>query len=153
MKVAAPTSRPPKPRPQPRGEASRDPRPREEQPRVTVDVALISAAEGTLRTLVLERTAPPEAGRWALPGGVLRAGEPLEAAAARVLEAGTGLRGLFLEQLFTFGAPGREPGARVISVAYYALCDFGRFSQAGAPPAAGAGAVPARETRPKSQRA
>ena len=105
-----------------------------ERPSLTVDVVLISAAEGALRTLLVRRVESPEAGRWALPGGFLKPGEPLEAAAARVLEAKAGLAGVFVEQLYTFGAPDRDPRARVISVAYYALCDFGRFSSAGETP-------------------
>jgi len=105
-----------------------------ERPSLTVDVVLISAAEDALRTLVVRRREAPEAGRWALPGGFLEPGEPLEAAAARVLEAKAGLVGVFLEQLYTFGEPGRDPRARVISVAYYALCDFARFSSVGATP-------------------
>jgi len=105
-----------------------------ERPSLTVDVVLISAAEGALRTLLVRRAEPPEAGRWALPGGFLLPGEALEAAAARVLAAKAGLTGVFLEQLYTFGAPGRDPRARVVSVAYFALCDFARFSGAGAGP-------------------
>jgi len=101
-----------------------------ERPSVTVDVVLLSAAEGALRTLVVRRAEPPARGAWALPGGFLLPGEPLEAAAARVLQAKAGLAGVFLEQLYTFGAPRRDPRARVLTVAYYALCDFGRFSAA-----------------------
>jgi len=105
-----------------------------ERPSLTVDVVLISAAEGALRTLLARRLEAPEAGCWSLPGGFLKPDEPLDAAAARVLEAKAGLAGVFLEQLYTFGAPGRDPRARVVSVAYYALCDFDRFSGAGAAP-------------------
>lgn len=112
-----------------------------ERPSLSVDVVLVSAAEGALRTLLVRRLEPPEAGRWAVPGGFLRPGEPLEAAAARVLEAKAGLSGVFLEQLFTFGAPGRDPRARVVSVAYCALCDFERFSGAGARPDAAAASI------------
>jgi len=101
-----------------------------ERPSLTVDVVLVSAAEGALRTLVVRRAEPPDQGAWALPGGFLLPGEGLEAAAARVLQAKAGLAGVFLEQLATFGAPGRDPRARVVSVAYYALCDFGRFAVA-----------------------
>jgi 8-oxo-dGTP diphosphatase len=56
--------------------------------------------------------------------------EPLDEAAARALAAKSGLEGLFVEQLYTFGDPGRDPRTRVISVAYYALVDFARFAQA-----------------------
>jgi 8-oxo-dGTP diphosphatase len=104
---------------------------RYERPSVTVDVALLSAAEGALHTLLVRRAEHPEKGRWALPGGFVGIGEPLEAAAARVLAAKCGLEGLFVEQLYTFGDPGRDPRARVITVAYYALVDFARFRGAG----------------------
>jgi 8-oxo-dGTP diphosphatase len=95
---------------------------------VTVDVVLVSAAGGALRTLVLRRADPPARGAFALPGGLVGRGEPLDDAAARVLREKAGLEGVFLEQLYTFGAPRRDPRARVITVAYYALCDFDRFA-------------------------
>lgn len=97
---------------------------------VAVDVALVSAAEGALHTLVVRRAEHPHKGRWALPGGFVGIREPLEAAAARVLAAKSGLGGLSVEQLYTFGDPGRDPRTRVVSVAYYALVDFGRFRKA-----------------------
>jgi len=92
----------------------------------------------------VRRAEPPFTGAWALPGGFLLPGEGLEAAAARLLQAKAGLAGVFLEQLYTFGAPGRDPRARVVSVAYYALCDFGRFAVAAGAAGSGAGAAPAR---------
>jgi 8-oxo-dGTP diphosphatase len=101
-----------------------------ERPSVAVDVALLSAAGGALHALVVRREGHPARGRWALPGGFVGPAEPLEAAAARVLERKAGLAGLFLEQLYTFGDPARDPRTRVISVAYYALVDFARFEEA-----------------------
>ncbi len=103
-----------------------------ERPSVAVDVALVSAAEGALHTLVVRRSEHPARGKWALPGGFVGIDEPLEAAAARVLAGKTGLEGVFVEQLYTFGDPARDPRTRVISVAYYALVDFGRFARAAA---------------------
>lgn len=100
------------------------------RPSLAVDVALVSAAEGTLRTLVVRRREHPARGRWALPGGFVGIDEGLDAAAARVLAAETGLRGVFLEQLYTFGDPGRDPRTRVVSVAYYALVDAARLDAA-----------------------
>ena len=102
------------------------------RPSVAVDVALLSAGEGGLHTVVLRRAAHPFKGRWQLPGGFIGLAESLDAAAARVLARGTGLRGVFLEQLFTFGAPRRDPRTRVLSVAYYALVDRARFADVGA---------------------
>jgi 8-oxo-dGTP diphosphatase len=106
-------------------DASRYPR-----PSLAVDVALVSAAGGALRTVVVRRSAPPGKGRWALPGGFVGLEESLDAAAARVLAVKSGLAGVFLEQLYTFGDPGRDPRTRVVSVAYYALVDFPRFAAA-----------------------
>jgi 8-oxo-dGTP diphosphatase len=108
-----------------RYDASRYPR-----PSLAVDVALVSAAGGALRTMVVRRTAHPEKGKWALPGGFVGIDESLDAAAARALAAKTGLEGVFLEQLYTFGDPGRDPRTRVVTVAYYALVDFARFTAA-----------------------
>jgi 8-oxo-dGTP diphosphatase len=108
-----------------RYDATRYPR-----PSLAVDVALVAAAEGALRTVVVRRGEHPARGRWALPGGFVGPGESLDAAAARVLVEKTGLRGVFLEQLYTFGDPGRDPRTRVVSVAYYALVDAARLDAA-----------------------
>jgi len=97
------------------------------RPSVSVDVALLTVDEGALRTLLLRRTAPPYRGRWSLPGGFVRIDESLDAAARRVLLEKTGIRRVFLEQLFTFGAPKRDPRTRVITVAYFALVDTARL--------------------------
>ncbi|BDG03296.1 NUDIX hydrolase [Anaeromyxobacter oryzae] len=99
-------------------------------PSLTTDVVLVSAAEGTLHTLVVRRGDHPDKGKWALPGGFVRLEEGLDAAAARVLADKAGLEGVFLEQLYTFGEPGRDPRTRVVTVAYYALVDHGRFLEA-----------------------
>ncbi|MFO0580865.1 MAG: NUDIX domain-containing protein [Anaeromyxobacter sp.] len=97
-------------------------------PAVTVDVVLVTVADGALRTLLVRRDAPPAKGQAALPGGLLGPDEALEAAAARVLREKAGLAGVFLEQLYTFGAPRRDPRGRTITVAYCALCDLARFT-------------------------
>jgi ADP-ribose pyrophosphatase YjhB (NUDIX family) len=101
-----------------------------DRPSVTVDVALVSVFEGNLSTLLLKRTEHPAKGRWALPGGFVQMKESLDAAALRVLSQKTGLGSVFLEQLFTFGDPGRDPRTRVIAVSYYALVDRHRFEGA-----------------------
>lgn len=90
-------------------------------PSVAVDVALLTVKGGALGALLLERGEPPQQGRWALPGGFVALDEGLDEAARRVLEAKTGLRAVFLEQLYTFGAVDRDPRTRVITVAYYSL--------------------------------
>lgn len=88
---------------------------------VAVDIAAFALGPGGLRLLLVRRASEPFAGLWALPGGAVRADEALDAAAERILVERTGLRGVFLEQLYTFGDPGRDPRGRTISVAYYAL--------------------------------
>lgn len=90
-------------------------------PSVAVDVVLLAPAEGALHTLLLKRTGHPSRGRWALPGGFVGIEEGLAEAAARVLAEKAGLSGVFLEQLYTFGEPRRDPRGRTVSVAYYAL--------------------------------
>jgi len=103
-----------------------------ERPSVAVDVALLSVAEGALWTVLLHRSEHPHRGRYALPGGFVGIKEPLDVAAARVLAGKSGLEGVFLEQLYTFGDVGRDPRTRVISVAHVALVDRARFLAASA---------------------
>ena len=91
------------------------------RPSLTVDVALLTASAGKLHALVMLRDQHPEKGKWALPGGFVGIDESLDAAAARVLAGKAGLRNVFLEQLYTFGDPGRDPRTRVVTVVYYAL--------------------------------
>jgi 8-oxo-dGTP diphosphatase len=92
-----------------------------ERPSVTVDVALLTPCGGTLCTLLMQRNDPPFKDVWALPGGFVQIDESLEDAASRVLREKANLSGIFLEQLYTFGAPKRDPRMRIITVAYYAL--------------------------------
>ena len=98
-----------------------------DRPSVTVDVAMLSLVERELRILVVRREDEPYRGYWALPGGFVGMEESLEKAAERVLNEKTGLSGMYLEQLFTFGDPHRDARTRVISVAYYALVNWGRL--------------------------
>jgi 8-oxo-dGTP diphosphatase len=101
-----------------------------ERPSVAVDVALLSVVDGALFTLLHQRSLHPFKGKWSLPGGFVRIDESLDAAARRLLGAKGNLSGVFLEQLFTFGDPRRDPRMRVIAVAYYALVDRRRFEEA-----------------------
>ena len=90
-------------------------------PAVTTDVVVFTVRNNRLAILLVKRANMPFAGSWALPGGFLDIDEDLDACAARELEEETGIAGLYLEQLYTFGATHRDPRERVISVTYYAL--------------------------------
>jgi 8-oxo-dGTP diphosphatase len=98
-----------------------------ERPSVAVDVVVLAADAGELRAIVYQRKEHPSRGKFALPGGFIRMDESLDQAAARVLRDKVGLDHVFLEQLYTFGAPKRDPRTRIISVAYFALVDVARF--------------------------
>lgn len=92
------------------------------RPSVTTDCVVFGLDDEGLSVLLIQRGEPPFKGRWALPGGFVQMDEGLETAARRELQEETGIdRDVFLEQLYTFGEPARDPRTRVISVAYYAL--------------------------------
>jgi 8-oxo-dGTP diphosphatase len=90
-------------------------------PYVAVDVVIFTIDTGELKTLVVRVREGRFAGQWAFPGGLVRMHESLDEAARRELSAKTGLAGLYLEQLRTFGDPHRDPQARVVATAYFAL--------------------------------
>jgi 8-oxo-dGTP diphosphatase len=97
------------------------------RPVVSVDVAALSAHNSQLWALVIKRRSPPYRGSWALPGGFVGMQESLDQAAQRLLSDEAGLQDVYLEQLYTFGEPDRDPRARVITVAYYALVAWRRL--------------------------
>ena len=90
-------------------------------PHVAVDVAVFTVRDGTLCVLLVTVRHGPFAGWRALPGGRVQPDESLDSAATRELSHQTGLSDIYLEQLYTFGHPGRDPQSRTISVAYVAL--------------------------------
>jgi 8-oxo-dGTP diphosphatase len=92
------------------------------RPAVTVDIIVVTT-ERRPRVLLIRRKHEPFAGAWAIPGGFVDMEESLETAARRELKEETGLDAEELEQLHTFGDPGRDPRGRVISVAYLIRVD------------------------------
>ena len=91
------------------------------RPAVTVDVLLFTIRDEKLQLALIKRGIEPHLGSWALPGGFVRMDEELEEAARREIEEETGVRDVFLEQLYTFGRPNRDPRTRVITISYFAL--------------------------------
>ena len=91
------------------------------RPSVTVDIILFTFVENDLKVLLIERKHEPYSGTWALPGGFVELDEELHAAALRELAEETNVTDVYLEQLYTFGEPLRDPRTRVITVAYFAL--------------------------------
>ena len=93
------------------------------RPSVTVDLVIFTIAENDLKVLLIRRNGQPFKDNWALPGGFVEIDESLEKAAARELKEEAGVTKVYLEQLYTFGDPKRDPRGRVISVSYFALVD------------------------------
>ncbi len=89
---------------------------------VTVD-CLIYRNKPTSEILLIERKNEPHKNEWALPGGFIEMEEDLVDSAKRELEEETGLIGIELKQLATFGAPGRDPRGRNITIVFWGECD------------------------------
>ena len=94
-----------------------------QKPSVTVDILLFTIIENDLKILLIKRDLAPFKGSWALPGGFVHIDESLEDAALRELKEEGNIENVYLEQLFTFGDPRRDPRSRVITVTYLALAD------------------------------
>src|SRR5215469_5264374 len=92
-----------------------------QNPAVTVDVLVFTIEEDELKVALIKRGIEPFKDWWAIPGGFVLPEESLEEAAMREVREEAGVKDVFLEQLYTFGDPDRDPRFRVITVAYYAL--------------------------------
>jgi 8-oxo-dGTP diphosphatase len=112
-------------------------------PAVAVDVAVLTVRAALLHVLLVQARRGPFAGWWALPGGRVRADESLDACATRVLLEQGALHRVYLEQLYSFGHPQRDPHDRVVSVAY-----LGLMADPGSAPAPAGGQV---EWRPAAR--
>jgi len=94
-----------------------------EKPSVTVDIVIFTIQQKELKVLLVKRGIKPFENFWALPGGFTKMQESLDEAAKRELLEETGVKDLYLEQLYTFGEPKRDPRGRVITVTYLALIE------------------------------
>ncbi|MFZ2969831.1 MAG: NUDIX hydrolase, partial [Minisyncoccia bacterium] len=99
-----------------------------ESPLVAVDAVIFTVIENKLNVLLIKIKYGPFVGFWGVPGGKVRIDETLDDAARRELFEKTGLKDVYLEQLFSFGKVTRDPRARIISVAYFALVDHNRVN-------------------------
>jgi 8-oxo-dGTP diphosphatase len=88
---------------------------------LTVDIVIFTIEQGALKVLLVKRGIEPFTGQYAIPGGFVLENESLDQAAMRELREETGVAEVYLEQLYSFGDPKRDPRGRVITVAYYAL--------------------------------
>jgi 8-oxo-dGTP diphosphatase len=117
--------------------------------KVTVDTVAFSVQQGVLEVLLVKRKFDPFRSFWALPGGYLD--EPdltLDEAAARELEEETNIRGLYLEQLYSFGDKGRDPRGRTVTIAYLALLRQQEFELKASLEASGVAWWPVNELPP-----
>ncbi|MCF8365037.1 MAG: NUDIX hydrolase [Bacteroidales bacterium] len=88
---------------------------------LAVDCVIFGYEDDQLKILLFPRKVEPAKGQWSLIGGFVNENESTDDAASRVLLLNTGLSNIFMELLKVFSAPGRDPGARVVSVVYFAL--------------------------------
>lgn len=94
---------------------------------LAVDCVVFGFDGDTLKVLLIRRDFEPKKGEWSLMGGFINKKESLDQAANRVLRQLTGLEGVYLEQLHTYGNPDRDPKERTVSVAYFALLDYNQY--------------------------
>lgn len=99
------------------------------KPSVTVDICICTIIDGDFKVLLIKRKHPPFKGDWAIPGGFVNPDdeETLEETAIRELQEETGLKDIYIEQLRTYGDPGRDPRMRIVTVVYFALVAHSLF--------------------------
>lgn len=98
-----------------------------ERPALATDTVVFGFDGTSLRLLLTQREKEPFKHKWALPGGFVFMEETTEHAAKRLLQEKVGLKNVFIEQLFTFSEPDRDPRERIVSVAYYALVNSNQY--------------------------
>lgn len=96
---------------------------------VAVDCIIFGFDGQGLKLLLIQRGFEPEKGRWSLMGGFVQPDESFENAAQRVLKQLTGLDNVYLEQLYAFGDPHRDPLERTASIAYFSLIDIHKYEK------------------------
>lgn len=96
---------------------------------VSVDCIIFGFDGGELKLLLLKRNFEPAMGEWSLMGGFVEDEESVNDAAKRVLRELTGLEDVYMEQVAAFGEVNRDPGERVISVAFYALININEYNR------------------------
>ena len=96
---------------------------------LSVDCIIFGFDEGKLKVLIGKRQMDPGRGEWSLYGGFVAADESVDDAASRTLYELTGLRNLFMRQVGAFGNVDRDPGERVVSIAYYALINVKDYDE------------------------
>ncbi|MDQ6845342.1 MAG: NUDIX hydrolase, partial [Bacteroidota bacterium] len=95
---------------------------------IAVDCIILGFDGKDLKALLVKRGFEPQLGNWSLMGGFVKKNEAVEDAAFRILEVLTGLTNIYLEQLYCFGEVDRDPGGRVVSIAYFALIKIDDYS-------------------------
>jgi len=96
---------------------------------VAVDSIIFGFDGHELKLLLIQRGFEPEKGKWSLMGGFVQPDEDFEQAGERILKQLTGLKNVYIEQLYAFGDPNRDPEDRTVSIAYFALIDIGKYEK------------------------
>src|SRR6476660_6392701 len=96
---------------------------------VAVDCIIFGFDGQELKLLLIKRGFEPQKGKWSLMGGFVQSRETFEEGAERILKQLTGLKGVYLEQLFAFSEPRRDPVERTVSIAFFALIDIHQYEK------------------------